>query len=43
MDKRSKILLALLFIAVAVSIYLTYDRAIVRNDFDAFDSEAQEI
>lgn len=38
MDKKSKILFALLFIAVAVSVYLTYDRAIVRQDFEIVDS-----
>ena len=35
---KSKILLALLFIAIAVSVYLTYNRTIVRHDFETFDS-----
>lgn len=35
---KSKILLFLLVIAVAVSVYLTYDRTIVRHDFETFDS-----
>ncbi|TSC64540.1 MAG: hypothetical protein G01um101491_254 [Parcubacteria group bacterium Gr01-1014_91] len=35
---KSKILFTILFIAVAISIYLTYDRAVVRQDFEAFDS-----
>jgi|GEM_PF-3633020 len=37
---KSKILLALLFIAIAVSVYLTYNRTIVRHDFETFDSSA---
>jgi hypothetical protein len=36
---KSKILFALLFIAIAISAYLTYDRTIVRNDFEIFNSE----
>ncbi|MCR4264101.1 MAG: hypothetical protein NUV98_05300 [Candidatus Roizmanbacteria bacterium] len=36
---KTKILFALLFIAVAVSVYLTYDRTIVRQDFGIFGSE----
>lgn len=36
---KSKILLILLVIAIAVSVYLTYDRTIVRNDFETFSSE----
>lgn len=36
---KSKILFILLLIAVAISVYLTYDRAIVRNDFEIFNSE----
>lgn len=36
---KSRILLILLVIAIAVSVYLTYDRTIVRNDFETFSSE----
>ena len=35
---RSKVLFAFLFIAIAVSVYLTYDRTIVRHAFETFDS-----
>lgn len=35
---KTKVLLTILFIATAVSVYLTYDRTIVRNDFEIFDS-----
>lgn len=38
---KSKILFALLFIAIAVSVYLTYDRTIVRNDFETVSSEEE--
>ena len=38
---KSKILFALLFIAIAISIYLTYDRTIVRQDFETFESESE--
>lgn len=38
---KSKILLILLVIAIAVSVYLTYDRTIVRNDFETFSSEEE--
>lgn len=38
---KSKILFTLLFIAIAVSVYLTYDRTIVRNDFETFSSEEE--
>lgn len=41
MDKKSKILFALLFIAIVISIYLTYDRTIVRQDFEIIDSAAE--
>ncbi len=37
---KSKILLILLCIAIAVSVYLIYDRTIVRHDFTTFDSTA---
>ena len=37
---KSKILFFLLFIAVAVSVYLTYDRTIVRQDFEVYDESA---
>lgn len=37
---KSKVLLALLFIAIAISVYLTYDRTVVRHDFETFDSAA---
>lgn len=37
---KSKILLLLLFIAVVVSVYLTYDRTIVRQDFEIFDDSS---
>lgn len=36
---KSKILFVILFVAIAVSVYLTYDRTIVRNDFEVFGSE----
>ena len=39
MDKKSRILFALLLVAVAISVYLTYDRTIVRQDFEILDSE----
>lgn len=39
---KSKILLTLVFVAIAVSIYLTYDRTIVRQDFEIFDSSSLE-
>ncbi|MEK7145064.1 MAG: hypothetical protein AAB794_04405 [Patescibacteria group bacterium] len=35
---KTKVLFTLLFIAIAISIYLTYDRTIVRHDFETFDS-----
>lgn len=35
---KTKILFALLFISIAISIFLTYDRTIVRHDFETFDS-----
>lgn len=35
---KSKILYLLLFVAIAISIYLTYDRTIVRKDFEIFNS-----
>ena len=38
---KSKILFTLLFIAIAISVYLTYDRTIVRNDFETFSSEEE--
>lgn len=38
---KTKILFALLFVAVAVSVYLTYDRTIVRHDFETFDSSIE--
>jgi len=34
---KSKILLVLLFASVAVSLYLTYDRALVRQEFEIYD------
>lgn len=37
---KSKIFYALLFAAVAISVYLTYDRTIVRQDFEILSSEA---
>lgn len=40
---KTKILLILLFIAVAVSLYLTYDRTIVRQDFEIVQSEDEEL
>ncbi len=38
---KTKVLFALLFIAIAISIYLTYDRTIVRQDFETFDSSIE--
>lgn len=38
---KSKILYLILFVAVAISVYLTYDRTIVRNDFETFESEPE--
>jgi len=38
---KSKVLFTLLFIAIAVSVYLTYDRTIVRNDFETTSSEEE--
>ena len=38
---KSKILFALLFIAVAISVYLTYNRTIVRHNFETFDSSVE--
>jgi len=38
---KSKILFTLLFIAIAISIYFTYDRTIVRQDFETFESKSE--
>lgn len=38
---KTKVLFTLLFIAIAISIYLTYDRTIVRHDFETFDSSLE--
>jgi hypothetical protein len=38
---KTKILSILFFAAVAVSVYLTYDRVIVRQDFETFDSSLE--
>jgi len=38
---KSKVLFTLLFIAIAASVYLTYDRTIVRNDFETVSSEEE--
>lgn len=40
---KSKILYFLLFVAVAISVYLTYDRTIVRQDFEIVQSEDEEL
>lgn len=37
---KSKILFTFLFIAIAISIYLTYDRTIVRQDFEVYDESS---
>ncbi|MGE5540914.1 MAG: hypothetical protein ACM3TU_01365 [Bacillota bacterium] len=36
---KSKILFLLLAIVVGVSIYLTYERTIIRKDFETYNSE----
>ena len=36
---KSKILLALVLVAVVVSLYLAYDRSIVKQDFEIYSSE----
>ena len=36
---KSKILFTVLFVAIVISIYLTYDRTIVRHDFEVFGEE----
>jgi hypothetical protein len=36
---KTKVLFVVLFVSIAVSVYLTYDRTIVRNDFEVFGSE----
>jgi len=36
---KTKVLFAILFVSIAISVYLTYDRIIVRNDFKVFGSE----
>ena len=38
---KTKVLFTLLFVAVAISIYLTYERTIVRHDFETFDSSIE--
>ena len=39
MDKKSQILIVILFSAILVSAYLSYDRVIVRKDFEITQSE----
>ena len=39
MDTKSKILFSALLLAILASIYLSYDRTIVRRDFETTQSE----
>jgi hypothetical protein len=39
MDTKSKILFLVLFLAILISVYFTYDRTIVRKDFEITQSE----
>jgi len=39
---KEKILFTVLFTAVAISIYLTYNRTIVRHAFATFDSSVTQ-
>jgi hypothetical protein len=39
---KSKILFTLLLIGIAISVFLTYDRTIVRHDFQTVDSSTEE-
>ena len=42
MDKTTRNIFTVLAILVVVSIYLTYDRAIIRKDYTAFPPEPEE-
>lgn len=42
MDKTTRNIFTILSILVVVSIFLTYDRAIVRKDYVAFPPESEE-
>ncbi|KKW43857.1 MAG: hypothetical protein UY97_C0004G0018 [Parcubacteria group bacterium GW2011_GWB1_57_6] len=39
---KTKILFILLAVAIATSLYLTYDRAVVRKDFEVYKEETFE-
>jgi hypothetical protein len=38
-NKGSKIVLGVLFLAITVSIYFLYDRYLIRQDFEVFKTE----
>lgn len=42
MDIKTKTLFFLVVIGVCVSIYLSYERTMVKRDFEIFDSEAEQ-
>lgn len=41
MDKKSKVLLFIFFIALAISIVMTYKRTMIDRDFEVIDTQAQ--
>ncbi len=42
MDKKSKILLVILLLLTAVSVYLTYERAFITKDFEIINEVQEE-
>lgn len=42
MDKKSKVLIGVFFVAILVSIFFTYQRSFVDRNFIIFEEEAEE-
>ena len=42
MDKKSKILLLFIFTIIIISVYLTYQRAFIANDYEIISSPEEE-